>query len=77
MQEVKNLAEESKQVAESTKTDEVEVMKILEEVLSVSNEMEKRVSVVNDAIFNMSAIIEETTAKNQEIAATAMDLSEL
>lgn len=76
-QEVKNLAEESKQIAESTKTDEIEVMKILEEVLSVSNEMEKRVGVVNDAIFNISAIIQETTAKNEEIAATAMDLSEL
>ncbi|KXZ39126.1 Methyl-accepting chemotaxis protein [Alkalithermobacter thermoalcaliphilus JW-YL-7 = DSM 7308] len=69
--EVKKLAEDSKNVAISTKTDEEIILNNVNEILEVSSELDKRVHIVNEAITNISAVVQEVTAKGQQIAATA------
>ncbi|MGI6225566.1 MAG: [Fe-Fe] hydrogenase large subunit C-terminal domain-containing protein [Peptococcales bacterium] len=69
--EVKKLALQSKNAAQSTKDDEVALNRNVAMVLEIAKEIEDRVNSINNAVQNISATIEETTAKNQEILATA------
>lgn len=73
-QEVKKLAENSHSVAKSTKEDEEVILQNIDDVLKISRELEHMIQKVNTAIMSISAIIEEITAKGQEIAATAEDI---
>lgn len=69
-QEVKKLSEQSKVAVQSTKNDENSLILNAENVLRISNELEKMVNFVNKDVQNIYATIEETTAKSEEILAT-------
>ena len=69
--EVKNLALQSKNIVESTKTDIETMVKHMDEILNISDNLDKKVTKVNDSITNASAAIEEVTARSQDIASTA------
>jgi methyl-accepting chemotaxis protein/ferredoxin len=74
--EVKKLSEQSKVAAQSTKRDEGELVKSIAEVYKISSELENNAEGINSDILNISAMIEEITAKNQEILSTATILVE-
>ncbi|OPJ55983.1 [Fe-Fe] hydrogenase large subunit C-terminal domain-containing protein [Alkalithermobacter paradoxus] len=69
--EVKKLAEDSKNVAISTKSDEEVILNYVSEIFKVSSELDNKVNAVNEAITNISSVVQEVTAKGQQIAATA------
>lgn len=70
-EEIKRLAENSKLSAESTKKDEQVMISGMQEILKISSELEKRVKEVNDDILNMSAILDKTSKKSEEIFRSA------
>lgn len=72
--EVKKLAERSKVIASSTKTDEEVMLKLIGEILEVSDDLENRMSIVNQSISSISASVEEMTAHSKAISDTAMSL---
>lgn len=72
--EVRNLAARSKDIVGSTKTSEALIAKQIDVILSISNALEQKMDIVNSEITNISATIEQVTAKCQEIAATADSL---
>lgn len=72
--EVKKLAQSSKIIASSTKTDEEVMLKLIGEILEVSDNLENRMSVVNQSISSISASVEEMTANSKAISAAAMSL---
>ena len=72
--EVKKLADNSQEVAKSTKNDEEIIINNIKEVLKNSNELDEMIIKVNEAVMNISAAIEEITAKGEEITATAEGL---
>ena len=74
--EVRVLAERSKTAATSTKSSEESVARQVDAILAISNELEKRMNVVNGEVTNISATIQEVTAKCEEIAATTRMLNE-
>ncbi len=69
--EVRKLADQSRHAATSTKKDQNEFHKNIEDIVNISLELKKRASSINNDIASISATIEETTAKNQEVTATA------
>ncbi|HWR38291.1 MAG TPA: [Fe-Fe] hydrogenase large subunit C-terminal domain-containing protein [Patescibacteria group bacterium] len=69
--EVRVLAERSKTAVISTKSSEEAVARQVDAIRAISNDLEKRMNVVSGEVTNISATIEEVTAKCQEIAATA------
>ncbi len=69
--EVRKLADQSRHAADSTKADQVEFHKNIEDIVAISEELKKRASNINTDITSISATVEETTAKNEEIMATA------
>ena len=69
--EVRVLAERSKTIVTSTKSSEEAVARQIEAIRSISNDLEKRMNSVSGEVTNISATIEQVTAKCQEIAATA------
>lgn len=69
--EVRKLSEQSRHAADSTKKDQGEVNKNIGDIASISQEMKKRASNINKNITSISSTIEETTAKSEEILATA------
>lgn len=72
--EVRKLADESKQVATSTKSDETEFFELVKDILSISELLDKKMSSINDSTDIVSSIIEEITAKGEEIVTTAENL---
>lgn len=72
--EVRKLADERKQVATSTKSDETEFFELVEDILSISELLDKKMSSINDSTGIVSSIIEEITAKGEEIVTTAENL---
>jgi methyl-accepting chemotaxis protein len=70
-EEVKKLSEQSKNAVQSTRKDEVSLVQNITKIINVANELESRVRSVSDDVQNMSATVQQTTAKNQEILATA------
>lgn len=75
-EEVKKLAEQSKIAVQSTKKDETELLANVAKILKISSELESRVEIVNQDILNMSSIIQELTAKNEEILSTTVIMIE-
>jgi methyl-accepting chemotaxis protein len=74
--EVRILAERSKVVVTSTKSSEQEITKQVAKILEISNDLEGKMESMSREIGNISATVEEVTAKSQEIAATATMLSD-
>lgn len=66
-EEIKKLAENSKLSAQSTKKDELVMISGMQEILKISAELEKRVEAVNSDILNITAILEQTSTKSEEI----------
>ncbi|KPU44717.1 putative methyl-accepting chemotaxis protein YoaH [Oxobacter pfennigii] len=75
-EEVRKLAERSKEVAGSTRSDETEMQKFMEQILSISINVEDKMNNVSNSIENIVSTIEEVTAKGQEVASTAESLVE-
>jgi len=69
--EVKKLAEQSKSAAVSTIADEKMLADNIEKIKAVSDELDNMVRLVSSSMQVISAAIEETTAKSEEILATA------
>lgn len=74
--EVKKLAENSKISAQSTINDEALMISGMQEILKISKELEVRAQAVNNDIINIAAILQQTSAKSEEIFNTANLLSE-
>lgn len=74
--EVGTLAERSKVVVISTQTSEKEIKQQVDKIIDISNDLEHRMDAVTSEIMNISATVEEVTAKSEEIAATARILVE-
>jgi methyl-accepting chemotaxis protein/NAD-dependent dihydropyrimidine dehydrogenase PreA subunit len=74
--EVKKLADESKAVAQSTKKDEGEILILIDKILDVSIKLGNKMDTMNEAVCTISAVVEEITAKGQEIVATSHELLE-
>ncbi|HWR42394.1 [Fe-Fe] hydrogenase large subunit C-terminal domain-containing protein [Sporomusa sp.] len=72
--EVRSLADKSKDIVSSTKASEAAIAKQIEAILDISNVLETKMDAVSSEITSISATIEEVTAKCQEIAATADSL---
>ncbi len=70
-EEVRKLAEQSKNVVSSTMASEQDIRTRNREVLNIADDLEKQVQVVNEKTVEISATIQEVTARCQEIAATA------
>jgi len=66
--EVRKLADKSKTVAKSTKNSEIDIIKQIENITKISNVLEEKMNSSSDDISNISANIEQITAKCQEIA---------
>ncbi len=69
-EEVKKLAEQSKNAATSTKKDESSLLESITEVFTISSQLEEKVKKVNSNIFSISSTTQEITAKNEELLAT-------
>ncbi|MDF2875785.1 MAG: rsxB 7 [Sporomusa sp.] len=72
--EVRLLADKSKDTVASTKASVDSIAKQIEAILNISNILETKMDAVSSEITSISATIEEVTAKCQEIAATADSL---
>jgi len=73
-QEVKNLSQMSSEVAASTVKDQNDMLKMIVDISSVADTVNAKSEKLREAIDNISAIIEETTAKEEEIASVAMSI---
>ncbi len=69
--EVKKLSEQSKIAVQSTRADELELTKSIGEILRISGILEQKAEAVSTDIGKISAMLQETSAKNQEVLATA------
>ena len=72
--EVRKLAEQSKEVVSSTMSSEREMRARNSEVLTIADDLESQVKSVNGNVIEISATIQEVTAKCEEIAAIAKSL---
>jgi Methyl-accepting chemotaxis protein len=70
-EEVKKLSEQSKLAAQSTKIDESELMKGIAEIHRISEVLREKAESVSEDITKISAMLQETSAKNQEVLATS------
>jgi len=70
-EEIKKLAENSKVSAQSTKKDESIMIAGMQEIFKISSELEKRVEAVNRDVSNITAILEQTSVKSEEIFQSA------
>jgi len=73
-EEVRVLANKSKETVTSTKTSENEIKEQVEKISQISDDLGKKVDAVGLEITSISATVEEVTAKCQQISATAMTL---
>jgi len=74
--EVRKLAENSRNVAESTKTDEQDVFSSILKIVEQSATVESRMETINGAISNISASLGQITETNQSIADSVVHLVE-
>lgn len=72
--EVKKLSEQSKNVAISTKKDENTMIGLVEKILEISNGLTYKMENITNAIETISASIQETTAKGEEIVSSSEKL---
>ena len=68
--EVGVLADRTKTVVTSTKSSEGDIRQQVVKIISISDELEQKMETVNNEITNISATVQQVTAKCQEIAAT-------
>jgi Methyl-accepting chemotaxis protein len=73
-EEVKKLAEQSKNVAISTKKDEDVIINLVGEILVISDNLASKMDSITGSIQTISATIEETTAKGEEIVLSTKKL---
>lgn len=73
-EEVKKLADQSKDVANSTEEDRYIMVKLIERVMEISSELDNRINKMNEAIETISASIQEITAKGEEIVSSSEKL---
>ena len=74
--EVKNLADMSNKIAKSTVDDQKDMMKMIDEIAKVADELNNKNLEVRNAINKISTVLEENTAKQEEISSLAYDLVE-
>jgi iron only hydrogenase large subunit-like protein len=74
--EVKNLAAQTRKVATSTKTSENAISESNHELMRLAGILEESMGDVRQRMAGLSAMVEETSAKSQEIAATAKKIVE-
>ena len=74
--EVRKLADKSKTVATSTKTSEADIVKNIEKIVQVADELESKMTSSGMSIEQMAATIEEITAKCSELSADTEILRE-
>lgn len=72
--EVKKLAEQSKFTAQSTKSEEQEMLQSILKILEISDLLEDKMSKINNDMFTISGVIEEITAKSEEIVSSSEEL---
>ncbi len=73
--EVKKLSEYSKQVSVLTSMDQKEMLEILKGVINISQVLERKILIVNEAIDNVAGSMEEIAAASEEITASALSLT--
>lgn len=73
-EEVKKLADITKKVASSTQKEETEIKESIQTLFMITADLKNRVSAIGDAVTNISAAIEEITAKTMEVDETATSL---
>lgn len=76
-EEIRKLADQSKDVAESTKNDEQELAKFIEEIIDIAVNLEEKMDKINIDIENISDATQENTAKGEEVVAVASSLTEI
>jgi len=74
--EVRKLADKSKTVANSTKTSEADIIKNIEKIVQVADELESKMSSSSSDIEQIAATIEQITAKCTELSSDANVLNE-
>lgn len=74
--EVKKLATQTRSVVESTKASEKSIRDSNDELMKLAGSLEEQMGGVDQRMASLSAMIEETTAKCQEIANTAKKIAE-
>ena len=72
--EVKKLSEMSSKVAKSTVSDQNKMLKMIVQIASVADNLNVESENLRGAVDNISAIIEETTAKEEEISSVITSL---
>jgi iron only hydrogenase large subunit-like protein len=72
--EVKSLAQQTRTLAESTQASESAIREGNKQLLEMANKLEKQMGGVNERVSNVSSLIEETTAKCQQISQTAQQI---
>lgn len=72
--EVKKLAYKSKEVATSTKSDEVGINLLMKDIVDISYTLSNKMNDINIAVETISLSIEEITAKGQEIVSASETL---
>jgi len=68
--EVKKLSEQSKAAAQSTKVDETELIKSINEILGISEILDNEARSVSGDISKISDMLQKTLAKDQEVLST-------
>lgn len=71
---VKKLSQDSKSVAESSKSYQSVVLRDIEDILKFTYKLEDKTRRINEAIECISTVVEEITAKGEEISSTAEEL---
>jgi len=74
--EVRKLADKSKTVATSTKSSEVDIIKNIEKIVQVADELESKMSSSSSSVEQMAATLEEITAKCNELSSDTEILKE-
>lgn len=70
-EEVRKLAEMSKTIAQSTKSDEASLTKLIDNLFTLSTELEENMNTINSSIETISEAVEEISAQSEEIRAAA------
>ncbi|MCK7467657.1 MAG: methyl-accepting chemotaxis protein [Desulfosudis oleivorans] len=75
--EVKKLADKSKTVVKSTQVSELDIAKLIDSIIVISNDLEEKMNSANYDITNISSTIKEVTEKCQHISDIVDTLHEI
>jgi iron only hydrogenase large subunit-like protein len=70
-EEVKKLSFKTSETANSTGVDQREMIKIVQEISLVSDEIDQKMKIVNESIINITGALQEVTATGEKIAEEA------